>query len=74
METYRISELARRFGLSRSTLLYYDRLGLLRPSGRSQADYRQYSEDDLSRLERICFFRQAGLSLAEIARLLESEM
>ena len=72
METYRISELARRFGLSRSTLLYYDRLGLLRPSGRSQADYRQYSEDDLSRLERICFFRRAGLSLAEIALLLKN--
>ena len=72
MKTYRISQLAKRFGLSRSTLLYYDRLGLLRPSGRNQAEYRQYSESDLNRLERICFFRQAGLSLAEIARLLEN--
>lgn len=72
MKTYRITELGRRFGLSRSTLLYYDHIGLLPPSGRTQSDYRQYTQDDLARLERICFFRDAGLSLTEIARLLES--
>lgn len=73
MKSYRISELGRRVALSRSTLLYYDHLGLLRPSGRTQADYRLYTEDDLARLERICFFREAGLSLSEIALLLESD-
>lgn len=72
MATYRITELGRRFGLSRSTLLYYDRIGLLRPSGRTQADYRLYMQEDLARLERICFFREAGLSLSEIACLLEN--
>lgn len=72
METFRITELGRRFGLSRSTLLYYDRIGLLRPSGRNQADYRFYTQDDLNRLERICFFREAGLSLSEIAHLLRN--
>lgn len=72
METYRITELGRRCGLSRSTLLYYDRIGLLCPSGRSQADYRFYTQDDLATLERICFFREAGLSLSEIAHLLKN--
>ncbi len=72
MKNYRITELGRLFGLSRSTLLYYDRIGLLCPSGRTQVDYRLYSQADLSRLERICFFRDAGLSLSEIASLLES--
>ena len=71
MNTYRVSELGRRFGLSRSALLYYDRIGLLRPNGRSPAGYRVYTEDDLARLERICFYRDAGLGLSEIARLLE---
>jgi len=71
METYRITELGRRFELSRSTLLYYDRIGLLRPSGRTQADYRLYTQEDLTRLERICFYRDAGLSLSEIAHLLK---
>lgn len=72
MDTFRISELGRHFGLSRSTLLYYDQIGLLRPSGRTQADFRLYTQDDLARLERICFFRDAGLSLSEIAHPLDS--
>ena len=71
MKTYRITELAQHFGLSRSTLLYYHRTGLLRPGGRTEANYRRYTPDDFSRLERICFFREAGLSLAEIAQLLD---
>ena len=52
MKTYRISELGSRFKLSRSTLLYYDRIGLLCPGGRTASDYRQYTADDLARLER----------------------
>lgn len=70
MKTYRITELGRRFGLSRSTLLYYDRIGLLHPSGRSESDYRLYTDEDCSILERICFYRKAGLRLSEIASLL----
>ncbi|PQJ85056.1 hypothetical protein BTO22_16395 [Aliivibrio sifiae] len=46
---YRISELAQRVGLSRSTLLYYEKLGLI--SAKRQANgYRSYSENDLQRL------------------------
>ena len=70
MNSYRISELARRFGLSRSTLLYYHRIGLLCPSGRTEANYRCYTEQDLARLERICTYRAAGISLEQIADLL----
>ncbi len=66
-----VGALARRFGLSRSTLLYYDRLGLLRPSGRSLAGYRLYSEGDERRLEQVCTYRRAGLPLAAIGRLLD---
>jgi DNA-binding transcriptional MerR regulator len=50
---YTIGRIARIFGLSRSTLLYYDSIGLLTPTGRSDAGYRLYSEDDRKRLERI---------------------
>jgi DNA-binding transcriptional MerR regulator len=46
MKTYSISKLARAFGLSRSTLLYYDRIGLLAASGRTGSGYRCYSEKD----------------------------
>lgn len=67
-----ISKLGRLFGLSRSTLLYYDRIGLLTPSGRTRAGYRSYSEADRLRLERICGFRRAGLALDEIRAICAS--
>lgn len=65
-----ISTLARRFGLSRSTLLYYDRIGLLRPSGRSPANYRIYGAADQRRLAQICTLRRTGMSLGQIAGVL----
>lgn len=68
-----ISQFGRRHGLSRSTLLYYDRLGLLRPSYRTAAGYRLYSSDDEVRLKKICHYRKAELSLAAIAELMEDE-
>ncbi len=67
-----VGALAARFGLARSTLLYYDRLGLLRPAARSQAGYRRYGEAEVRRLELICTYRRAGLSLVAVARALEA--
>lgn len=67
---YTIGNLARSFGLSRSTLLYYDSIGLCKPSGRSAANYRTYTEKDRERLGQICMYRRAGLPLADINRIL----
>ncbi len=67
---YHITQLARSFGLSRSTLLYYDRIGLLSPSGRSEAGYRQYSPADRARLESICSLRRAGMDIEGIRAIL----
>ena len=64
-----ISALAKAAGLSRSTLLYYDRLGLLKPSGRSRTGYRQYSPSDRERLALICPYRQMGIPLKEMKKL-----
>jgi DNA-binding transcriptional MerR regulator len=69
---YTIGKLARKFGLSRSTLLYYDALGLLKPGCRSPKGYRCYTGAEVKRLQQICRFRQAGLALNEIARVLEN--
>ena len=66
-----ISALGRRFGLSRSTLLYYDRIGLLSPSSRSVAGYRCYNDQDAKRLEMIQTFRLAGVPLSGIQVLLD---
>ena len=70
MTTYSISQLARSFGLSRSTLLYYDRIGLLRAPERTASGYRRYTQHEYDRLERICVFRAAGLQLADVKKLL----
>ena len=67
-----ITALGRRFGLSRSTLLYYDKLGLLRPSARTPAGYRLYSVADIDRLKRIVELRAAGMPLEHIHAVLDS--
>jgi DNA-binding transcriptional MerR regulator len=72
MTTYSISKIARECGLSRSTLLYYDRIGVFRPSGRTSTGYRYYTDEARGRLERIRHFRQAGLTLREIRAVLSS--
>ena len=64
MET--IGRLARRFGMSRSTLLYYDRIGLLPAPARSGAGYRRYGTEAARRLELIRVYRAAGVPLAAI--------
>jgi len=68
-----VSQLARRFGLSRSTLLYYDSIGLLSPSARSEANYRLYSPKDVQRMETIDLYRKTGLPLADVARVVSAQ-
>ena len=69
-----IGQIGKRFGLSRSTLLYYDAIGLLSPSGRSEANYRQYTDGDVRRMEQIRTFRETGLPLAAIKSLLQPDL
>lgn len=66
-----IGRLARKFGLSRSTLLYYDSIGLLSPSERSKSGYRLYTREDIARLQRIRLYRDSGVALQDIKHILE---
>jgi MerR family transcriptional regulator, thiopeptide resistance regulator len=68
-----VTRLARRCGLSRSTVLYYESIGLLRPPVRSEGNYRCYGEKDADRLRRICAYRNAGLTLDDIRALLDGK-
>ncbi|WP_422017830.1 MerR family transcriptional regulator [Roseateles sp.] len=70
---YTVGELARRAGLTVRTLHHYEELGLLRPSGRSEAGYRRYGEADVLRLHRVLALRDAGVPLKAIAPLLDGE-
>lgn len=67
----RIGEVARRTGLTHRTLRHYDDIDLLTPSGRTDGDYRLYSEEDLQRLLAIQNLKSLGLSLTEIAAALD---
>lgn len=68
-----ISALARRFGLSRSTLLHYHRIHLFKPTGRTAGGYRIYGADAVARLGRIVELRKAGLPLRTIKRVLDAQ-
>lgn len=69
--TYSVSEVAGMAGVTVRTLHHYDDIGLLQPSGRTQAGYRQYDDADVDRLREILFYRELGLSLDDIATVLE---
>jgi DNA-binding transcriptional MerR regulator len=69
---YRVSEFAEKAGVTVRTLHHYDRLGLLKPSGRTEAGYRLYSERDFARLQQIVTLKFIGLPLANIRALLDS--
>ncbi|GIE92255.1 MerR family transcriptional regulator [Actinoplanes regularis] len=66
-----IGEVARRSGVSARMLRHYDALGLVRPTGRTVAGYREYTPDDIRRILYVEGLRFAGLSLGQIARALE---
>ncbi len=67
-----IGQLAKQSGLSRSALLYYDKIGLLKPSGRSSANYRRYAREDIDRLQLIRIYRQVGIPVTAIREILQS--
>lgn len=68
---YKVGEFAGLTGVSIRTLHHYDRLGLLRPSSRSEAGYRLYTARDLLRLQQIVTLRYLGFSLAAIGEILD---
>ncbi|WP_207464538.1 MULTISPECIES: MerR family transcriptional regulator [Achromobacter] len=66
-----IGELAQRTGASHRTIHYYERLGLLRPVEREGAGYRYYNDEAVQRLEKIAALKKLGLSLDEIAQVID---
>ncbi len=65
-----IGQLARDAGVPTSTIRYYERRGLLAPSGRSCGNYRVYGPDEAERLAFIRAAQTAGFTLADIEALL----
>jgi DNA-binding transcriptional MerR regulator len=69
---FTVGQLAKHGGVSRTTLLHYERIGLLVPSARSDAGYRFYTDADMARLLQVREYRATGMALESIAALLDS--
>jgi MerR family transcriptional regulator, repressor of the yfmOP operon len=70
----RIGEAAARVGVSCRTLRYYEELGLLRPSARTQGGARRYTDDDIARLAHIRELQELmGFNLEEILEVVRTE-
>ena len=68
-----VTKLARRCGVSRTALLYYESIGLMAPPQRTGGNYRSYSEADVERLRAIRAYRNSGLTLEDIRAILKTQ-
>lgn len=71
MSKMQIGELAARTGLSQRTIHFYEEKALISPSEREGRGYRYYDEQTLRRLEKISALKEIGLSLDEIAGVID---
>jgi MerR family mercuric resistance operon transcriptional regulator len=67
---YTIGQLANAAGVPTSTIRYYERVGLVKPSGRSGGNYRLFGEEALERLRFIRAAQATGFTLDDVTRML----
>lgn len=70
---YMINEISKLTGVSIRMLHHYDKIGLLVPSKRTDANYRMYSDEDVAKLYQILLFKELEFSLQEIKTILQDE-
>ena len=71
--SYTVGQLAALAHVTVRALHHYDEIGLLTPTGRTDAGYRRYSERDVERLQHVLFYRELGFTLDRIAALLAGD-
>ena len=67
-----IKEMSKLTGVSARTLRYYDEIGLLHPTGKSEAGYRLYDETALTVFQQILFFRELDIPLHTIKEIIDN--
>lgn len=67
-----VKEISDLTGISVRALHYYDEIGLLKPTVKSEAGYRLYDDKALETLQQILFFREFDISLKEIKAVMEN--
>lgn len=67
-----VKELSKLTGISARTLHYYDEIGLLAPTEKSEAGYRLYDGQALEKLQQILFFREFDIPLKDIKAVMDN--
>lgn len=67
---YTIQKLGRMAGISTRTLRYYDEIGILKPARINSSGYRIYGQTEVDRLQQILFYRELGVSLEDIRKII----
>lgn len=70
---YTVDKLAKMAGVSARTLRWYDECGLLKPRRIGSNGYRIYGQPEIDRLQQILFYRELGVALSEISRILSAK-
>ena len=68
---YQVREFANMAGVTVRTLQYYDRIGVLEPSDKTDAQHRLYARHDLLKLQQIMTLKQLGFTLKEIKHMIQ---
>jgi len=69
--TYTIEQAAELTGLTRHTLRYYERIGLLEPVARAAGGHRRYRDADLGAVRFLNLLRQTGMPIRDMLRFVE---
>jgi DNA-binding transcriptional MerR regulator len=69
-DTFQIGDVAARVGLSLRTLRYWEEVGLVEPTGRTDGGFRLYAEGDIQRLLLVRALKPADFSLEELQEIL----
>lgn len=68
----KIKEVSDLTGLTKKAINYYEEQGLITPA-KTDNGYREYTENDISKLEKIAFYRKLDISIKEIKKIMHNE-
>ena len=67
---FTVKEICDKYGITRKTLFYYDKIGLVSPRGRVGSQmHKVYYEADIRKLKAVLIYRNAGLTIEEIKEI-----
>lgn len=66
-----IKEVSKLTGVSIRALQYYDKIGLLKPTNKTDSNYRLYDDEAISKLQQILFFKELDFKLKDIKIIME---